>query len=123
MIRTFASIIPDGFSQGERLRRLAIVLSARSCVTKLWGQLKGASRYGSSKTSRVCRPPRAVSAVGDSVLYHSLLGLASGERFGSTCVKCPFSSNCLRLPRFVNARRLLRTAQPFFRRLSDLPTL
>ena len=40
MIRTFASIIPDGFSQGERLRRLAIVLSARSCVTKLWGQLK-----------------------------------------------------------------------------------
>jgi hypothetical protein len=62
------------------------------------GRLEEAADYGSGKASRFYRSPRdayipelektnlAVPGVvghevGDSVLYHSRLGLASGERF------------------------------------------
>ena len=46
-------------------------------------------------------------AVDANVLYHSLLEMASGEEFGATLPKSPFSSNCLRLPGLVNATRIV----------------
>jgi hypothetical protein len=48
-------------------------------------------------------------AVGDSVLYHSLFGLASPQQgFGGICPRC-WSIVQVKRPQFVNTRRLLVT--------------
>lgn len=77
---TFTSTTPDPCLKGDGFHLDAVHTRRADASTKL---LEAA----------VARRVWAGRDVGDSVLYRSLLGLASCKRFGVTCPKCRLSGN------------------------------